>query len=207
MERTLTQEERIRRAEEIYLRRRNSKPQYRETRENSRSKTVPTVKNIKLFKKMALQMIICLLLYCVFYLIYDANYSFSDTTINKTQEVLNYDINFDEIYKYISEKVMSFINIKDDKVEENKQEDTENTNNPEDTNNEQNNTNEVQQDGNVTTNVITPPPEEQGNVQETPPQVEQTSAVEPDLRQMYSLILPVKRWIYIIRIWGKRCHF
>ena len=189
MERTLTQEERIRRAEEIYLRRRNSKPQYRETRETSKSKTVPTVKNIKLLKRMALQIVICLLLYCIFYLIYDANYSFSDTTISKTQEVLNYDINFNEIYKYISENVMSFINIKDNDVEENKQEDTENTNN------EQNDANEIQQD--VTTNVITPP-EEEINAQETSPQVEQTSAVEPDLRQMYSLILPVKRWICII---------
>ena len=191
MERTLTQEERIRRAEEIYLRRRNAKPQYRETRETSKSKTVPTVKNIKLLKRMALQIVICLLLYCIFYLIYDANYSFSDTTISKTQEVLNYDINFNEIYKYISGNVMSFINIKDSDVEENKQEDTENTNN------EQNDANEIQQDGDVTTNVITPP-EEEINAQETPPQVEQTSAVEPDLRQMYSLILPVKRWICII---------
>lgn len=109
MERVLTQEERIRRAEEIYLRRKNTRPQYRDTRETINARQEPKIKSIKLFKKMALQIVICLLLYCIFYLIYDTNYSFSNTTISKTQEILNYDINFDEIYKYVIGNIKDFI--------------------------------------------------------------------------------------------------
>ena len=59
MERVLTQEERIRRAEEIYLRRRNTRPQYRNTRENINIRQeLPKGKSITLFKKMALQIVI-----------------------------------------------------------------------------------------------------------------------------------------------------
>ena len=61
MERVLTQEERIRRAEEIYLRRRNTRPQYRSIRETANIRQEPPkVKNFKLFKKMALQIVICI---------------------------------------------------------------------------------------------------------------------------------------------------
>lgn len=198
MERALTQEERIRRAEEIYLRRRNVKPQYRETREFTKNKQVPIGKSsIRLFKKMGLQIVICLLLYCIFYLIYDTNYSFSDTTISKTEEILNYDINFNEIYNYFSEKIMSFINKEENIEDDNNNE--ENTNNVEDNNNEEQ-TNEVS----VINNIV---PEEQNIPQEPVEETQQTSSTEPNLRQLYPLILPVKRRIYNIRIWSKRINF
>lgn len=200
MERVLTQEDRIRRAEEIYLRRRNSRPQYRETREVTNSKKEPTRRSLKLFKKMALQIVICLLLYCIFYLIYDTNYSFSDTTISTTKEILNYDINFNEIYKYISENVMSFINKDQNTTEENsEQENVVENNNEESTNNADNN---EEQQNEISVNALTP--ETPNQQEETPEPVEQTSAEEPDLKQLYSLILPVKRRSCIIRIWSKR---
>lgn len=113
MERTLTQEDRIRRAQEIYLRRRNSRENVIERRNISRdtvAKEYPTIKGLKMFKRIALQIVICLLLYCIFYLIYDTNYSFSEATINKTEEILNYDINFETMYKYINDKVMGVFN-------------------------------------------------------------------------------------------------
>ncbi len=113
MERTLTQEDRIRRAQEIYLRRRNSRENVIERRNISRetvAKEYPTIKGLKLFKRIALQIVICLLLYCIFYLIYDTNYSFSEATINKTEEILNYDINFEIMYKYINDKIMNVFN-------------------------------------------------------------------------------------------------
>lgn len=114
MERTLTQEDRIRRAQEIYLRRRNSRENVIEHRNISRetvTKEYPTIKGLKMFKRIALQIVICLLLYCIFYLIYDTNYSFSEATINKTEEILNYDINFETIYKYINDKMINLFNI------------------------------------------------------------------------------------------------
>lgn len=206
MERVLTQEERIRRAEEIYLRRRNTRPQYRSIRETTNIRQEPPkVKNFKLFKKMALQIVICLLLYCIFYLIYDTNYSFSDTTIRKTQEILNYDINFDEIYKYISGNIKGFIEQRKNSIGDNNVEDKveENNNNQENQSNQENNVDENQSDENIPSQT---PPEEQGNKEEVPVQVQQTSVSEPDLKQQYSLINPVKRWTYIIRIWRKRSN-
>lgn len=207
MERVLTQEERIRRAEEIYLRRRNTRPQYRNTRENINIRQeLPKGKSITLFKKMALQIVICLLLYCIFYLIYDTNYSFSDTTISKTQEILNYDINFDEIYKYVSGNIKEFINEKLSLTKENTGTDNVegNANNEETQNNEEINGNEGQADEKSISNETTP--EDQSNNEEIPVQVQQTSASEPDLKQQYFLINPVKRWTYIIRIWRKRSN-
>ena len=201
MERTFSPEERIRRAEEIYLRRRNTRPKYRSIRETTNIRQEPQKKkNFKLFKKMALQIIICLLLYCIFYLIYDTNYSFSDTTISKTQEILNYDINFDEIYKYISGNIKGFIEQRKNSISNNNVEDKveENNNNQENPSNQENNVYE-----NIPSQT---PPEEQGNKEEVPVQVQQTSVSEPDLKQQYSLINPVKRWTYIIRIWRKRSN-
>lgn len=205
MERVLTQEERIRRAEEIYLRRRNTRPQYRNIREttNIRQET-PKIRNLKLFKKMALQIVICLLLYCIFYLIYDTNYSFSDTTISKTQEILNYDINFDEIYKYVSGNIKGFIEKGKNSIGENSGENkSEDNNNQGNEINQENNVNENQSDENIPSQAI---PEEQGNKEDLPVQVQQTSVTEPNLKQQYSLINPVKRWTYIIRIWRKRSN-
>ena len=63
MERTMTVEDKIRRAEEIYYRRKNQSVPIREsiTREKPKKK-----KNIKLFKKLIKQIIICLLIYSIF---------------------------------------------------------------------------------------------------------------------------------------------
>ncbi len=207
MERVLTQEERIRRAEEIYLRRRNTRPQYRSIRETTNTRQrqeLPKIRNFKLFKKMALQIVICLLLYCIFYLIYDTNYSFSDTTISKTQEILNYDINFDEIYKYVSENIKGFIEKGKNSIGENSGENkSEENNNQGNEINQENNVNENQSDENIPSQTT---PEEQGNKEEVPVQVQQASVEEPDLKQQYSLINPVKRRSYIIRIWRKRSN-
>lgn len=95
MERTLTSEEKIKRAEEIYLRRKNGY-----TSRNVATVNVSEQKNYGLFKKMILQIAICLLIYFIFYLIQNSNYVFSEDVINKTKEILSYDINFSEIYNF-----------------------------------------------------------------------------------------------------------
>lgn len=98
MERILSQEERIRRAEEIYNRR---KMQNR-VRVYSSNNNVKTKPEYTLFKKMILQIIICMLIYFIFYLIKNSNYIFSENVINKTREFLTYDINFSEVYNKAS---------------------------------------------------------------------------------------------------------
>lgn len=87
MERTLSPEEKIRRAEEIYARRRNGYEKSRVATVN-----VSKEKNYGLFKKMILQIAICLLIYFIFYLIQNSNYVFSEDVINKAKEILSYDI-------------------------------------------------------------------------------------------------------------------
>lgn len=88
MERTLSPEEKIRRAEEIYARRKNGY-----TSRNVATVNVSEDKNnYSLFKKMILQIAICLIIYFIFYLIQNSNYVFSEDVINKTKEILSYDI-------------------------------------------------------------------------------------------------------------------
>lgn len=91
MERTLTMEEKIRRAEEIYSRRNNISNIYN-TKENKKSQ-----KDWKLFKKVTCQIIVCLLIYFFYYAV-NNNYIFSEDLIQKTQETLSYDMNFIEVY-------------------------------------------------------------------------------------------------------------
>ena len=94
MERTITAEERIRRAEEIYQRRRmqnDIKVPTSQMNANNKSE-------YRMFKKLILQILICLLIYFIFYLIKNSNYIFSEEVLNKTRQFLSYDINFQGIY-------------------------------------------------------------------------------------------------------------
>lgn len=58
-----------------------------------------------------MQLAICSVIYIIFYLIKNTNYIFSDDVINKTKEILSYDINFGNIQK----QVTSFIDQNKDK--------------------------------------------------------------------------------------------
>lgn len=101
MERTMSVEDKIRRAEEIYYRRQNQDIQARETIKRK----VRPKKNIKLFKRMIKQIIICLIIYGIFYLIINSNYIFSEDFTQKAREILSQDIDFSEIYSVISNKI------------------------------------------------------------------------------------------------------
>ena len=94
MEKIMSVEDRIKRAEEIYARR-HEKEYKNETTLYSRKKGK---RDIKLLKKLIIQMIICLFLYFCVYIIQHGNYIFSKDFVNKTKEVLSYDINFEELY-------------------------------------------------------------------------------------------------------------
>ncbi len=106
VERIISVEEKIRRAEEIYARRQQG---------NERKTTKVNVnpqnqKDIKLLKKMIIQIILCIMIYLVFYIIQNSNYIFSEDFIKKAKEVLSYDTNFVQIYENIKNNILNFKN-------------------------------------------------------------------------------------------------
>ena len=118
MERALSIEERIRKAEEIYNRRRGNDTKIYNSSENSRI-------SLALTKKMVLQILVCIVIYSAFYLIKNANYIFSDTVIDKTSEILRYNLDFEKIYQISSEFIktnMDKFNWQGNKIEKNNNE-------------------------------------------------------------------------------------
>lgn len=106
MERVMSVEEKIRRAEEIYERRQQGNVRKTTTvNVNSQSK-----KDVKLLKKMIIQIIICLIIYLTFYIIQNNNYIFSESFINKAKEILSYDTNFVQIYETIKNNILNLKN-------------------------------------------------------------------------------------------------
>ena len=107
MERTMSVEEKIRRAEEIY-----------EKRKQGMERPVTTVnlnnnkKDIKLLKKMIVQIIICSCIYFVIYLVHNSNYVFSEDFIKQVNEILSYDTNFFLLYQNIKESIEEIMNNK-----------------------------------------------------------------------------------------------
>ena len=111
MEKTISTEERIRRAEEIYYRRRQENNSVRMS--SSQVKDGKEKRQFSLYKKMIIQVLICILIYLAFSLIKEANYIFSEDILNKTKEFLSTDINFETIYNHVSE----FFNNNQDKLD------------------------------------------------------------------------------------------
>ena len=106
MERTMTVEEKIRRAEEIYARRQEGTQKRTATvKVNNENK-----KDIKLLKKMIIQIAVSLLIYIVVYIIQNNNYIFSEDFLKKANEILSYDINFAQIYENIKQNIEQGIN-------------------------------------------------------------------------------------------------
>ena len=112
MEKILTPEERIRRAEEIYYKRKINA----ENKNNTRVNVYENEKDFSLFKKMILQILICIVLYIIFYMITNISYPFSNNVINKTKEILSYDIGVNNLYnqfKHYIDGLMKKYNIVD----------------------------------------------------------------------------------------------
>lgn len=104
MERTMSVEEKIRRAEAIYERRKGKESgQIATVNVSKREK-----KDIKLLKKMIIQIIICSSIYLIIYIVQNGEYVFSNDFINQVNSVLSYDINFGEIYENIKSNIMSY---------------------------------------------------------------------------------------------------
>ena len=102
MERTITVEERIRRAEEIYERRRQGNDRPIATVSVNKEK-----KDIKLLKKMLIQVLVCMLMYLIIYTIHNNNHVFSKDFTNKMNEILSYDTNFIGLYENIKKQIQN----------------------------------------------------------------------------------------------------
>lgn len=113
MERVMTVEEKIRRAEEIYQRRKQG-----ETRPVAKV-TVNDKKDIKLLRKMVIQILICVAIYLIIYTVQNNQYVFSNDFINKANEVLSYDTNFVELYEMIKNQMINFTKQDSEKEPEN----------------------------------------------------------------------------------------
>lgn len=217
MEKSISQEERIRRAEEIYCRRRynnrNGESLYRsgETRNRYQPQETRKIKG-KMIDKMIIQMIICVIIYTCIYMLQYSNYLFSKDMVDKTKEVLSYDISIENLYnksnEFFSNLQKKFNwgvnNEKNDNVnEEVQKENTEeaNTENTNTENGEANNENsenvensEISQDTDNDTNQNS----EQlavGGADETQQPEEEKSQEEQDVdyvKQNVSIIWPIK---------------
>lgn len=105
MEKAISQEERIRRAEEIYNRRcENRNNYYTSSRSNSRrEKNINKTIQQRMKKKMVIQMLICIVLYGTIYVIQNSKQLFSENFLQKAKEILAYDVSFDNLQIKISE--------------------------------------------------------------------------------------------------------
>ena len=124
MDRAITVEEKIRRAEQIY-----------ERRKQGNVRQVATVnlnqkKDIKLLKKMLIQILICVSIYLIIYTIQNNNYIFSSDFTNKVNEILSYDTNFGEIYENVKNQITSMF-MNNENLPENHVENEETENNQE----------------------------------------------------------------------------
>ena len=131
MERIMSQEERIRRAEEIYQRRKSQG-----VRLTGDSVNLGGKPEFSLFKRLILKIIICVIIYSLFYFAKNSDHLFSRDILNKTNEILAYDMNFGEIYNRINgylkkfnlEKSINIVNEENsDKTKENMKDDKENS--------------------------------------------------------------------------------
>lgn len=101
MERVLSDEEKFRKAEEIYNRRRNINVTV-PARELNRNKEK---KDKKHYRKMLIQIGISICIYFSVYFIQYSNYYFSNDVIKRVETILSYDINFSETFKTVGEYI------------------------------------------------------------------------------------------------------
>lgn len=140
MERAISVEEKIRRAEERYERRKQG-----ETRPVAKV-TVNDKKDIKLLRKMIIQILVCVVIYLTVYAIYNNQYVFSKDFINKVNEILSYDTNFMQLYMDGKNVLQQFIKDNEEVAPEDSIGGSEESLIENETNNEQNNTEEAQEE-------------------------------------------------------------
>lgn len=126
MEKIISSDERIRRAQEIYYKRRN---QNLNTRSNYTYKEKKNKKDFTLFKKLIIQIIVCLIIYIAVYVVKNSNYIFSEQFLEKVNEILSYDVDLEKYYNEMVNFLNLSENIQEDSniVEEQNQTEQDNT--------------------------------------------------------------------------------
>lgn len=126
MEKIISSDERIRRAQEIYYKRRN---QNLNTRSNYTYKEKKNKKDFTLFKKLIIQIIVCLIIYIAVYVVKNSNYIFSEQFLEKANEILSYDIDLEKYCNAMFDYFNSNENMQEDSniVEEQNQTEQDNT--------------------------------------------------------------------------------
>ena len=207
MDRVYSQDERIRRAEEIYARRQN----LRIAKERTRRATVNVndrPKNLRLFKRLILQIIICVLIYFIFYLINTTSYSFSENVLENTRNLLSKDTDFYGIYSTWSKSINDFLNKNTNSDEQNKEENideaTPNTDENSDENSNQENTDNSSNENNMENaenneNIGSSENTEDESLTQTEIAKTEESDIER-IKHTYSFGLPVSR-MDNIRVW------
>ncbi len=215
MEKSISQEERIRRAEEIYSRRRYNnrygESLYRsgETRNRYQPQETRKIKG-KMINKMIIQMIVCVIIYTCIYMLQYSNYLFSKDMVDKTKEVLSYDISIENLYnksnEFFSELQKKFNLVVNNEQKDNVNEEAQNQNiektntegnneTPSETNNENvDNTEISQSDINTEETNQESTQLAVGGADETQPE-EEKSQEEQDIdyvKQNVSIIWPIK---------------
>ncbi|MBP3502521.1 MAG: M23 family metallopeptidase [Clostridia bacterium] len=149
MDRLVSEEERIRRAEDVLERRRN-------TDLRISSENFVKEKANKKIKNMFIQILICLLIYCGIYYVKNSQNENLKSFLNNINGILEYDVDFKKIYEELCKKYESLninkSNKKTDNIEniqENNQgEDNQGGNNQSENNQEENNQEGNNQEGN-----------------------------------------------------------
>lgn len=124
-------DERIRRAEELYNRRKmQGGVRVSTSNVNNSSRS-----GISLLKKMIIKIIICTIIYLIFYIIKNSGMFFSKNVLDQTQKIMSYDINFSQAYSQVIKLYNENVVAKTNKTENNENI-NELTNEPEQVNSE-----------------------------------------------------------------------
>ena len=81
-------------------------------------------KDIKLLKKIIIQLIVCISIYLIIYTIQQNKYNFSEDFINKVNEIISYDIDLKKVYEDTKNYIMGILQ-KEEQKNENKENETE----------------------------------------------------------------------------------
>lgn len=122
MEKSISVEERIKRAEERYYNSYFENNYANKFAETKKEEPKFEKKKKKVVRKLLKKIVICIIIYTIFYNITNSNSILSEDIRNKAKEILNIDINFTQLYSNAQNFIVNFldnIEIKEKNIEEN----------------------------------------------------------------------------------------